>query len=59
MTDQSVGTSRIHCPVENSSTTNTTPLTSHRMSSDWCSHRLMLILRFGLPFGLQNTVGRF
>ncbi len=32
------------------------PLASHKMSSDWCSHRLMLIF---LPprFGVQNAGG--
>ena len=36
-----------------------TPLTIHRMSSDWWNHRFRLILRLPLPRGDQNAVGRF
>ena len=55
-TSQLVGTIRIQWPEANSSTTKISPLASHKMSSDWCSHRLMLIF---LPprFGVQNAGG--
>ena len=59
-TAQQVGTIFIHCPVANSSTMKITPLTIHRMSSDWWNHRFRLILRLRVVArGDQNTVGRF
>ena len=61
MYSQLVGTTRIHCPVANSSTTKMTPFTSHRMSSDWWNHRFRLILPrpFFAHFGVQKAAGRF
>ena len=58
-TSQLVGTMRIHCPVTNSSTTNTTPLRIQNRSSPWWNQIVRLVLPLGLFLGAQNTAGRF
>ncbi len=58
-TSHDVGTIRIHCPVTNSSTTNTTPFAIHRMSSAWWNHRVRLMRLLLSVRGDQKAEGLF